>query len=64
MPFPFQTVVLIPPTTSKSLYSSHNPLLVLILHIPYSTTGPYTILNILHRHVFSRTYLVTYMMSH
>ena len=42
---------LISATTSRSLYSALSSSLVLILHIPCSTTGPHVLLNIFLSHV-------------
>ena len=44
---------LISATMSRPLHSSLISWLVIILHIPYSTTGPYNLLNILLSHVLS-----------
>ena len=43
---PLQPLLKISATTSRSVYSSLNSWLVLILHINCSTTSPYTLLNI------------------
>jgi hypothetical protein len=51
--YQFQSSLLMSASMSKSLYSSHYSRLVLMLHIPCSTTGSYILLNIFLSHVFS-----------
>jgi hypothetical protein len=52
---PFQSILLITATMSKSLYCSLNSWLVIILHVPCSNIGPLILLNIFLSHPFSRS---------